>query len=91
MVSIGRLVHYRLSKQDVEHIAARRGTSGHHGNSVAEGEVVPLIVSKVWPSEYGEGIPGVNGQAFLDGADQLWVTSAKEGPEPGQWMWPPRA
>lgn len=91
MISTGRIVHYRLSKSDAERITTRRASNSLHGNPVTEGDVVPLIVSKVWPDEYGAGVPGVNGQAFLDGADQLWVTSAKEGPEPGQWMWPPRA
>lgn len=68
----------------------REGAQAHIGNSASEGDVVPLIVVKVWPNEYGEGVPGVNGQAFLDGNDALWVTSAKEGTEPGTWAWPPR-
>lgn len=33
---------------------------------------------------------GVNGQAFLDGNDTLWVCSAPEGDWPGSWSWPPR-
>ena len=45
---------------------------------------------RVLGAEYGPGVPGVNGQAFLDGNDVLWVTSAREGTEPGQWSWPPR-
>ena len=106
--SIGRIVHYRLSKQDEEAIARRRTTSSsiaeripqgkwpvgaqaHVGNPAIAGATVPLIISAVWPDEYGEGKPGVNGQAILDGSDQLWVTSAAEGTEPGTWSWPPRA
>jgi hypothetical protein len=44
----------------------------------------------VWPNEHGPDFDGVNGQAFLDGNDVLWITSAKEGTEPGQWSWPIR-
>lgn len=66
------------------------GAQAHIGNTASEGDVVPLVVVKVWPNEFGEGIPGVNGQAFLDGTDALWVTSAKEGTLPGTWAWPPR-
>ena len=27
----------------------------------------------------------------VDGADELWVTSVGEGPDPGQWRWPEKA
>lgn len=67
------------------------GAQAHIGNRASAGDVVPLIVVRVWPNEYGEGIPGVNGQALLDGNDVLWVMSAKEGTEPGTWAWPTRA
>ena len=67
------------------------GAQAHIGNQASAGDVVPLVVVKVWPNEYGEGIPGVNGQAFLDGNDALWITSAKEGTKPGTWAWPPRS
>ena len=66
------------------------GAQAHIGNSASADDVVPLIAVRVWPNEFGEGVPGVNGQALLDGNDVLWIISAREGPEPGQWMWPPR-
>ena len=66
------------------------GAQAHIGNTASAGDVVPLVVVKVWPNEYGDGVPGVNGQAFLDGNDALWIASAKEGTEPGTWAWPPR-
>lgn len=91
--SVGRIVHYRLSAQDVASIQARRGAPSvqhHTGNPVAEGDVVPLVIARVWPDEGGPDIPGVNGQALLDGRDTHWVTSAHEGAEPGTWAWPPR-
>lgn len=67
------------------------GAKAHIGNPVNAGDVIPLIIVRVFPDEYGPGIPGVNGRAILDGSDSLWVTSVKEGAEPGQWSWPPRA
>ena len=66
------------------------GAQAHIGNPASAGDVVPLVVVRVWPNEFGEGVPGVNGQAFLDGNDALWITSAKEGTDPGTWAWPPR-
>jgi hypothetical protein len=66
------------------------GAQAHIGNTAAAGDVVPLVVVRVWPHKFGQDVPGVNGQAFLDGNDTLWVTSAKEGTEPGTWAWPPR-
>lgn len=97
----GRIVQYKLSANDATAIARRRvakphepgwplGAQAHVGNHPSAGDTVPLIVVHVWPDEYGPGTPGVNGQAFLNGNDQLWVTSAKEGSEPGQWSWPER-
>lgn len=67
------------------------GAQAHIGNAASAGEVVPMVVVRVWPNEFGDGIPGVNGQALLDGNDALWITSAREGTEPGTWAWPTRA
>lgn len=96
-VSTGQVVLYTLNSDDVERINRRRvrgaghgdgwpaGAQAHVGNSVSIGDIVPLIVVRVWPHEYGANVPGVNGQALLDGNDQLWITSAREGTEPGTW------
>lgn len=43
---------------------------------------------KWWQFWKWQDEPGINGQVFLDGNDTLWVTSADEGTEPGQWSWP---
>jgi hypothetical protein len=67
------------------------GAQAHIGNETREGDVLPMLICRVWPDEYGEGVDGVNGQVFLDGTDTFWVTSAKEGTEAGEWSWPPRA
>lgn len=88
--TIGRIVHYKLSEHDADRINGKRRNGDDTGNAAYEGDVVPLVIVRVWPDEGGPGIPGVNGQALLDGYDTLWVTSAHEGAEPGQWSWPPR-
>lgn len=88
--TIGRIVHYKLSENDAKRINTEWRTSNGRGNASTAGDTVPLIIVRVWPDEGGPGIPGVNGQAILDGYDTLWVTSAHEGVEPGQWCWPPR-
>ncbi len=66
------------------------GAQAHIGNPVAPGDIVPLVVVRVWPHEYGPDVPGVYGHAILDGNDALWICSAKEGTEPGTWAWPTR-
>ncbi|TLF34002.1 hypothetical protein FE256_02240 [Microbacterium sp. 5K110] len=92
----GRIVLYTLSEADVHAINRRRsdatasgvggthsGAQVHVGNEARVGDVVPVVVVRVWPD-------GINGQALLDGNDTLWLTSRREGTEPGTWAWPPR-
>jgi hypothetical protein len=99
--SIGRIAHYHLSEYDVQALTRRRvakphdadwpaGAQAHVGNPHNIGQTVPFLMVNIFASEYGEGIAGVNGQAFLDGNDVLWVTSAREGTAPGTWSWPER-
>lgn len=99
--TVSRIVHYVLTQQDADSINKRRkdavlarsasiedGTQIHVGNSVSEGDVLPMIVVKVWSNG------SVNGQVFLDGNDTYWATSIPENPSSipgaGCWMWPPR-
>lgn len=90
--TIGRIVHYRLSEEDVDRIATRRALvvtqDGHErGNSVYEGLTCPAVVVAVSTPEV------VNLQVLLDGDGSHWATSrpeAREGPMPGTWSWPER-
>lgn len=99
VVSIGRLVHYRMSTMDAEAINKRRsdaaknmdahrenadGSQIHVGNEVREGDVLPMTVVCL-----NGGGSTVNGQVTLDGTDTYWATSRFEGDQPGQWFWPP--
>ena len=92
--TIGRIVHYVLGAQDIEAINGRRFGGSveappvHHGNRHNAGDVVPAMIVYV---NQGDP-PSINGQAFLDGNDSLWITSRPEStePEPHKWHWPPR-
>lgn len=96
--TIGRIVHYRLSSQDVGQITRRRvkrasdiawpeGAQAHVGNEVYEGDFYPMMIVRVFGSTEESA---VNGQVFLDGSDILWVTSRTAGDQPGQFCWPER-
>jgi hypothetical protein len=100
--SVGRIVHLRLSEQCAVEINRRRvdaqrsevaatksGAQVHVGNSASEGDVLPLLICKVWSAEPTEQT-AVNGQVFLDGNDVLWATSVAQGDASGQWHEPER-
>lgn len=97
---IGQVVHYMLSEQDAAAVNDRRedaevnrvqaakdalGYVLHVGNAVAEGDVFPMMIVKVWGRE---PTSSVNGQVFLDGGDVLWVTSVSEGEGARHFTWP---
>lgn len=80
--TVGRIIHYHLSEQDASLVNQMRETQAMVGNAATAGTVLPLIVTAAHSSE------GVNGQVLCDGDDSIWVTSAHEGTQPGQWSWP---
>lgn len=100
--SVGRIVHYSLSEDDAERINKRRddaeksrariadeavGYVAHVGNRAEAGQVLPLLIVRVWSDTT------VNGQVHLDGNDLFWKTSATlatDGPTAGRWSWPER-
>ena len=50
-----------------------------------------MMITRVWA--HGDHVAEttvVQGQAFLDGNDTLWVTSRQQGDQEGQWSAPPR-
>lgn len=101
--TIGRIVHYRISDDDEAAINRRRthfhrmrdemqgekpGVQVHIGNRVTAGDIVPLVVTRIFANPKEGGPALVNGQVLLDGSDSLWVTSAGQGSQPGMWDWP---
>lgn len=104
--SICRWVVYTLTEGNVEHINRRRadarmnlsthiknsnGVQLHVGNEVEVGQKYPMLITRVWssPEQVHDGV-AVQGQVFLDGNDNLWVTSVVQGDNEGQWHQPPR-
>lgn len=63
------------------------GPQIHQGNQVSEGDVFPMIITRVWGDQPDSA---VNGQVLLDGNDTLWATSVSHGDGPRHFVWPPR-
>jgi hypothetical protein len=63
------------------------GAQAHIGNNVQEGDIFPMMITRVWGDN---PTSAVNGQAYLDGTDVLWVTSACVGEGPRTFSWPVR-
>ena len=85
MITPGRIVLYRLHQYDIDQYKQLATVNNYH----QVGDIVPLIVVRVWKDEFGPGKEGVNGQCFMDDIlGTLWVTSKGEGTENGTWHWP---
>ena len=86
--TVGRIVLYTISTQDVASIRDQRARAGtYQGNDVYAGDVYPAMVIRAWgnkPDSY------VNLKVMLDGYDTYWATSRKAGAEADQgfyhWM-----
>ena len=85
--TLGRIVHYQLSERDAQRIAARRDGAGIVWNLAKEGDVYPLIITRLWGEEETSAF---NGTVLLDGPDTFWVTSTSIGDGPAKCSWPPR-
>lgn len=82
--------HHIASKMSIGHWP--KGAQAHLGNEPKVGDVVPMVIVKVNDevnvAEDGEKermVASVNGRAFLDGTDELWLQNALEG---AHWNWP---
>lgn len=60
------------------------GAQAHIGNEAKAGDVLPMIIVKVWSDVC------VNGQVFLDGNDTFWGLSRNLGDQESNWNWPTR-
>ena len=84
---LGEMVLYKITEGDAvaqnkrrkdaqESLAYHRrvelGTVIHVGNALREGDIYPMLITRVWGATEKAS---VNGQVFLDGTDVLWVTS----------------
>jgi len=93
--ALGSTVFYTLTKYNCTTENRRRsdavsrhqynrftGVQTHNGNELVEGDIYPMIVTRVLKkdSDYL-----VNGQVLLDGNDVIWVSSVEEGTDPGTY------
>lgn len=78
--SVGRIVHYRVSKSDAGEIMRRCVVAA------GEGDMLPAIIVASDPAD----THGTNLQVLLNGHGTFWAGSRKEGTGPGEWSWPPR-
>jgi hypothetical protein len=60
------------------------GAQAHIGNSVDEGQVYPMMITRCWGTDPHSS---VNGQVFLDGNDVFWATSVSAGTGPKTFSW----
>ena len=86
--TLGRIVTYVLSQQDVDRINDQRARSEgvFRGNNVHAGDSFPMMIVRVWDTPEVH----VNGRVLLDGTDSLWVTSVtdKSTSQLGYFVWP---
>ena len=61
---------------------AKAGYIAYVGYPPQSGEIVPMIITRVWDENL------VNGQIILDGNDHYWATSVARGPSYGEWEFP---
>lgn len=61
------------------HVTADDISKIEGGNIPDVGDSFPFIITKDWGNSL------VNGRVFLDGPSILWVTSVRQGTDPGQW------
>jgi hypothetical protein len=101
--TIGRIVHYRLSAENVAQITRRRTTGALIADRMRQSPPAwPAGAQAHIGNPVAEGDPSpmvitrvwpddrVNGQVLLDGSDVFWATTVEEGDALGQWSWPPR-
>ncbi len=97
--TIGRIVHYKLSEQDVLEINRRRTNGYEIKLKMTEGKWSVGSQAHIGNEvQVGEIFPMiivkvwsdtcVNGQVILDGNDQFWKTSPSLGEQNGEWNWP---
>lgn len=101
MISVGRIVHIRLTSAQATAVNRRR-TSGEDIAARYESGKWPIGAQAHVGTPVSEGDmfpilvtavpePGIiNGQIFLDGNDTLWIRNVAEGSpnEIGTWFWP---
>lgn len=90
-ISIGKLVHYKLTAEDVQTIQTMRSVmqdtfdlpATMQGEDVREGETFPAVVVKTqgsWKASLQVALPGMPGAIYLQ--------SRSQGTGEGEWLYP---
>ena len=88
--TIGRIVHYKVSENDVQHYTFR--PMDHPSfNLPYPGDVFPMVITNVNPDSDGV-VRTLSGNVIVNNGTMFWTGSVTEGlgDVPGQWFWPPR-
>jgi len=83
--SLGRIVIYNATEGEQKKMKALDDS----GKGCNVQKQLPAVVVAVWGEQPTEESV-VNLKVMLDGSTCLWVTSAHQGTEPGQWQEPVR-
>jgi hypothetical protein len=84
----GKSIAERLQQEATNFVKAwPAGAQAHIGNEAQEGQMYPMLITRVWGDTPESA---VNGQVFLDGNDVFWATSRTVGDQVGQFTWPTR-
>lgn len=93
--AIGRIVHYVMSEADcsvIRHEVLQGHIAPRGINLPQPGDILPLVICRVWNPELYDGKESINGQVLLDGPCSHWVTSVHPCHEIGKllgtWHWP---
>jgi hypothetical protein len=88
-ITIGRIVHYRLTEEDAQLIRTLRASANQlalpaemQEFDVRAGEVYPAIAVKVY------GPHQASLQVFIDAPFPLWAKGRSEGEGVGEYLWP---
>lgn len=85
-VTLGRIVHYKLSPHDVAEITDHRVRRQLGGPPIEVGQEVAAVVTSVYAGESST----CNLRLILDGYDFFWALRRYEGDVDGSWHWPER-
>lgn len=77
--TIGRIVILFLTDEQKQKLG------GNHVTAPATSKTAPAMIVAVWGDE---PTSAVNLKVMGDSENNIWVTSATQGDQPGQWSWP---
>jgi hypothetical protein len=82
----GKIVLYKMRKDNCGFRPGCFAPDGSRiGNQSQPGDLVPAIITRVWPGEFDAGkSDGYNITVFPDGPTPIWATSVKFGDGEGE-------